>query len=117
MILLNIGEDTIYRDQKVIPDKIISALHLAGALPIDIQGDVSDSEYTYIVQIPRPLSEREVKDLAVVLDQEAVAYYDSHIDTGFLAGPNAKKWGPFNPDYFLLLDGSRLSEYRIRRAA
>jgi hypothetical protein len=113
MILLNIGEDT-NDGRKVLPDKVISALHLAGALPIDMTGHVSDTEYTYVIRIPRELSEREVKDLSLVLDQDAVAYWDGR--NGFLAGPYAAKWGKFNPDYFLTLTGDRLSD-TFRKAA
>jgi hypothetical protein len=30
-------------------------------------------------------------------------------DHGFLYGPQADKWGPFNPEYFLLPNGERLA--------
>lgn len=107
MPLLNIGEDT-NNGGKVTQEKVISALHLAGALPTDLHVWLSDSELTYVVEVPRELSQREVSDLAIVLDQDAIAYYYS--GQGFLAGPRASKWGPFNPDFFLLSDGQRLSE-------
>jgi hypothetical protein len=105
--LLNIGEDT-NTGGKVSADKVLAALHLAGALPTDIWGHVSDTEYTYVVEIPRALSEREVRDLAIVLDQDAVAQWNGvH---GILAGPRAKHWGPFDPARFLTLHGDRLSD-------
>jgi len=113
MVLLNIGEDT-NDGRKLMADKVIAALHLAGALPTDIWGHFSDTEFTYVVEIPRPLSEREVRDLSIVLDQDAVAQWDGR--EGILAGPKAAKWGPFNPDYFLTLTGERLSD-TIRKAA
>lgn len=108
MPLLNIGEDTNNGNGKLSIEKITAALHLAGALPTDISTHPSDSELTYVVEVPRELSQREVSDLAIVLDQDAIAYYYS--GQGFLAGPRASKWGPFNPDFFLLSDGQRLSE-------
>lgn len=117
MPLLNIGEDT-NDGRKLLPDKVLAALHLAGALPTDITGFVSDSEYTYVVKVPRELSEREVRDLAFVLDQDAVAYWQGgpYSGKGFLAGPNAAKWGPFDPTKFILLDGSRLSDIHYQAA-
>ncbi len=107
MILLNIGEDTA-TGQKVTVEKVLAALHLAGALPMDITGHFSDSEYTHIVRLPRELEGREVRELAIVLEQDAVAQWNDM--EGMLAGPRADRWGPFNPDYFLTLDGDRLSE-------
>ncbi len=107
MILLNIGEDTA-TGQNVTVEKVLAALRLAGALPMEINGHFSDSEYTHIVQLPRELSHRELRDLAIVLDQDAIAQWDGR--HGMLAGPRADKWGPFNPAYFLTLDGDRLSE-------
>lgn len=107
MPILNIGEDT-NDGRKLLPDKVIAALHLAGALPTEFTGHISDSEYTHVVKIPRELSEREVRDLAIVLDQDAIAYWDGR--KGFLAGPYASRWGNFNPLFFLQLDGSRLRD-------
>ena len=112
MPLLNIGEDT-NTGGKLSADKVLAALHLAGALPTNIWGDISDTEYTYIVEIPRVLSEREVRDLSIVLDQDAVAQWDGR--RGILAGPKAAAWGPFDPSRFLLLSGERLSD--VRKAA
>lgn len=119
MPTLNIGEDT-NDGRKLLPEKVIAALHLAGALPSDMSGHISDTEYTYIVEIPRELSEREVRDLAIVLDQDAVAYWDPYGDVGrskgFLAGPQAAKWGPFDASRFITLKGDRLSD-TFRKAA
>lgn len=114
MPLLNIGEDT-NDGRKLSLEKVVAALHLAGALPMDVTTHPSDSELTYVVEVPRELSTREVKDLSIVLDQDAIAYY--YDGAGFLAGPNAEKWGPFNPEYFLMLDGNRLSDYNRAVAA
>lgn len=117
MPLLNIGEDTT-DGRKVLPEKVLAALHLAGALPTEFTGYISDTEYTHVVKIPRELSEREVRDLAIVLDQEAIAYWQGgpYTGRGFLAGPSASKWGSFDPTRFLLLDGSRLSDIHYKAA-
>lgn len=44
------------------------------------------------------------------LDQDCIAVYHGLTGGGALVGPRADAWGPFNPEYFLLLDGRRLSE-------
>lgn len=117
MSLLNIGEDT-NDGRKVLPEKVLAALHLAGALPTEFTGHISDTEYTHVVKIPRELTKREVYDLALVLDQEAIAYWQGgpYTGKGFIAGPNADKWGGFDPTKFLLLDGSHLSDLHYNAA-
>jgi len=53
-------------------------------------------------------------------NQDAVvALYESGPDagTGFLAGPRAEAWSPFNPAYFLTLDGKTLAEENARDSA
>jgi hypothetical protein len=50
-----------------------------------------------------------LESLCQQLKQEAIAAYvvGRHgVEGGFLAGPKAQEWGPFNPEYFLKLDGS-----------
>lgn len=44
------------------------------------------------------------------LEQDCIAVYHELTGAGTLIGPRAAEWGPFNPEYFLLLDGRRLAE-------
>jgi len=44
------------------------------------------------------------------LKQEAIAFWLPDARVGSLVGPEAAKWGPFNPEYFLTLDGRKLSD-------
>lgn len=48
--------------------------------------------------------------VAEELEQDCIAVYREYTLGGALVGPRADAWGPFNPEYFLLLDGRRLSE-------
>ena len=48
------------------------------------------------------------------LDQDCIAVYRELTGGGALVGPRADAWGPFNPEYFLLLDGRRLSEVNAK---
>ena len=68
----------------------------------------SDTESTLVVELDRALLPAEGQRLAELLKQEAIA--EKHGDSGTLHGPMAEKWGPFNPDFFLKLNGARLSE-------
>ena len=49
-----------------------------------------------------------VDRLARKLGQDCIAVYYPEAGHGALVGPNAAKWGEFNPSFFLLRDGSRL---------
>ena len=48
--------------------------------------------------------------LAQAYGQDCVAAYVPLTGEGMLIGPQAAAWGEFNPEYFFLPTGSRLSE-------
>jgi len=75
-----------------------------------VKGDVhaSNTEPTFAAKITRPLTPEEANKLSVTLKQEAIVQV--HNGKGELYGPQAKNWGPFNPDYFLRPDGKKLNE-------
>ena len=52
--------------------------------------------------------------VAEELDQDCIAVYRGLTGDGALIGPRAAEWGPFNPEFFLLLDGRRLSEVNAK---
>ena len=47
--------------------------------------------------------------LSQILEQDCIAMYNLVTKEGALVGPRADKWGAFNPEFFLLPDGSKLS--------
>ena len=74
----------------------------------------SDTEKTLVV-VDVALKSGLAADLAqtaVDLRQDCIAccWQDAHGYRGQLFGPKAAAWGPFNPAFFLLADGSRLSD-------
>lgn len=71
----------------------------------------SDTEPTAVVCLAGTLDiahAAKIFDLAVELEQEAIACWDPYTQTGKVIGPKAESWGDFNPAFFLLSDGSRL---------
>jgi hypothetical protein len=74
----------------------------------------SDTEPTLVVEVENTSGEDvsyTVGQLAEMLGQDCIAVCElpAGPGCGLLAGPNADAWGEFNPEFFLLLDGSRLS--------
>lgn len=46
---------------------------------------------------------------ATALGQDCIAANNTDTEGGVLIGPDAAAWGAFNPEFFLLLDGTRLA--------
>ena len=70
---------------------------------------MSDSEPTLVIEVPASVSHATLNRLAHTFDQDAVAAYDVAKGEGKLSGPRASEWGTFNPDFFLIPGGYRLS--------
>jgi hypothetical protein len=58
-----------------------------------------------------------VSRLAQLLDQDCIAVYLPEREHGVLVGPRAAAWGPFDPAFFLMPDGSRLADRLMPAAA
>lgn len=73
----------------------------------------SDTEPTLVVEITAfdlPfLVWQQLNQIAHDLQQDCIAVYSLKTHKGALAGPRAAAWGPFNPEFFITLDGTRLS--------
>jgi hypothetical protein len=67
----------------------------------------SDSEPTLVAELAEGIAGDALEALSEALEQDCVAYVDSL--GGALYGPKADQWGPFNPAFFLTLDGERLA--------
>ena len=124
--LLNIGllESTLISDGRSIPAEValetvrrtVSAMFYFGGHVTAHAVHDSDSEPTLIVEVtttdPFHNRVRMLADaLCSQLRQEAIAIAELNADGcikwGDLRGPMADRWGSFNPEFFLLLDGSR----------
>lgn len=70
----------------------------------------SDSEPTLVIETASRVTLEALAALSVALDQDCIAAFNWDTKRGFMAGPKASLWGPFNADYFLTPGGVRLSE-------
>jgi hypothetical protein len=97
----NIGVGTALRE-----------LNSLGFAILAYAGHTSDTEQTLVVQVLHLGDFRDVGNhvyhLSVLLGQDCIAVIDNDDNEGTLIGPRADKWAPFNPAYFLNLDGTRL---------
>ena len=74
----------------------------------------SDTEPTLVAEVATRFATtitvlQPLYQVSEELKQDCIAVYRG-LTGGALVGPRADAWGPFNPEYFLLLDGRRLSE-------
>jgi hypothetical protein len=74
----------------------------------------SDTEPTLVIEVlPQSRSPflvlQALKATAADLQQDCIAVYRPKTGGGSLVGPKAAEWGPFNPEFFILPNGTRLS--------
>jgi len=97
--VLNIGLN-VNDGSTISAQTALSALKLAGAKVLSHTVRTSNTEPTLIAEIATPLSPEKATALSRTLKQDAIAQRLAD-GTGALYGPQAEKWGPFNPEYFL----------------
>lgn len=85
---------------------VMDVLRAEGIKTLHGSVHVSDSEPTLVVELPAPLEPVAAERLSSLLHQEAIAerFADG---SGTLHGPMADRWGPYNPAFFVMPDGSR----------
>lgn len=69
----------------------------------------SDSEPTVVVTFASP-TQKEVWQMAKMLQQDCIACYDARNWRGYLIGPNHASWGEFDPAMFFTSTGKRLAD-------
>jgi hypothetical protein len=92
------------------PQKIIKALKDEFGVGVENYKVVqSGTEPTFVPELTRPLTNKELYKLSELLEQEAIAAHTG--SKGMLAGPKAASWGgKFNPDFYLNQEGRTFSE-------
>ena len=117
-VILNIGCDSKVLG-KIPPMWVVSAARLQFINVIAHKVVQSDTEKTVVLHahIDGPQIERVVTHLCEVLKQDCIGVWAPAVARGDLVGPKAKEWGAFNPEFFFMLDGSRLSAPGAAKAA
>lgn len=81
----------------------------------------SETEITVVAEVERRgnilNTANAIFILAELLGQECIAVYNCSSAQGALIGPRADKWGDFNPEYFVMLDGRRMNQPALQVAA
>lgn len=117
-VLLNIGLESKTLG-KIGPVTAISAARLNWLKVIDSAVVQSDTEPTLVLEcdLATMLGTTDTfLKLANELGQECIAVYVPSFHMGALIGSHALAWGPFNPEYFFLLDGTRLQQPTAKAA-
>lgn len=118
-VILNIGLDGIHAEASFTngvrnPDAIarsLTAVQTARRLGFKIlQSKLlqSDTEPTVVARVEVANANWQVAELAQKLNQDCIAVWSEREQRGALIGDKAATWGEFNPEFFFLLDGSRL---------
>lgn len=111
-ITLNVGlkySDTCWlRGHHMPPSKAIAAIYSVGGNIRHHEEFESNTERTLVASLTKPLTREQLETLSNYLDQDCIAQHDGI--EGQLVGPKAEEWGPFNPDYFLTMDGQPLPD-------
>lgn len=118
-LILNIGLDDI-KEHVNSYGKTISprdvAINAVKTLNFKIKSIVdvqSDTEPTIVVSATHDGDAAVCASwLASQLNQDCIAVWLPVSDKGGLYGPDAAKWGEFNPEFFFMPDGARLSKVR-----
>jgi hypothetical protein len=109
--ILNIGLDV--NATRLLAAHVVKQLVVAADFVINADRLVeSDTEPTLVLDVTSlsgpSLTLAQLRALATDLEQDCIAVYRPKTGNGALVGPRADKWGPFNPQYFFNLDGTRL---------
>lgn len=104
--LVNIGLN-VPGGGSITADEAVESLERNGGDVVSRDEHVSDTEPTLVAGLAEPLTAEQAERVSRELKQESIAQKVG--DTGELYGPMADQWRPFNPDYFLMPDGTRAS--------
>lgn len=118
-VILNIGlngvpqeVDNVYSIGRKIPafETALTSVKCLNFKVITCAVVESDTEPTLVVRATHAGDVRVCTTwLAEKLNQDCIAVYIPSKNEGHLYGPRASEWGDFNPEFFFMLDGSRLS--------
>ena len=121
-VILNIGLDNApadlsYTNGRLNPLNARRAMQAAQAVRhngfeiISAKVFQSDTEPTLVVEATHTGLglDNTIDMLSAALKQDCIAVYYVDEQFGALIGPRADAWGEFNPEFFIMPDGSRLA--------
>lgn len=114
-VILNIGLESKTRNDLTVRG-VLDTLTFMGLVPVHYGIHQSNTERTMVVRVHTaelPVGvapSRAIFKASEALGQDCIAAYIPARDVGRLIGPRADAWGAFNPEFFLLSDGGRLSD-------
>jgi hypothetical protein len=121
LIYLNVGLKRNDNGKTLSHTFVKQVLRHLGLDVTDLQLFASDSEWTAVVTVCMPQKSYRLEQLvdaidpaAIFLKQDCIAVVRDIRNGGSLIGPKAQEWAPFNPTYFIMPDGRRLSEHLER---
>lgn len=97
----NIGAGTVLRDLASHDFKIERHAIVHSESEMTVVAEVDDND--------QPGTDNRIHMLSDVLGQDCIAVYNPLTREGDLIGSRAAAWGEFNPEFFVLADGSRLA--------
>lgn len=106
-ITLNVGLDT-NEGGSISAAQALAAIRMRGGYVRSHTLAESDTELTLIAILNNPMNPDKLHQLSVDLQQDCIAMAVG--SDGELYGPKAEAWGPFNPEYFLTITGTRLAD-------
>lgn len=115
-ILLNIGlagnGQTL--DEHLVSESVAELVNGVGSFCALVQSHTEPTLVVEFVTAELDAAGVSILDVADTIcrlwDQDCVALYHTGLRRGLLIGPRAAAWGPFNPNYFFLLDGRSLTD-------
>ena len=120
-LILNIGLD-VKATSQIAAHVALEIVKACGLLVGKHKVVQSDTEPTLVVEAstdPTVLAPFHAltHQIAADLQQDCIAVFipntDSAKSVGLLSGPRAAAWGEFNPEFFFLIDGSRLAAQKV----
>ena len=109
-VVANIGLRIDATGEVMKVETVLDACRDCGVIVIGKPAVVnSDTEPTMVLAIAAP-SSADVHDLSKQLQQDCIAVYDARNWRGRMIGPKPEAWGDFDPKFFFLSTGKRLSD-------
>ena len=105
---LNVGAERTWSLAQVC--RVLGANDFRVESSVEVNSDTEPTAVVVVSVFDLPfLAWAKLNQVSLDLKQDCIAAFNVDKQVGALIGPKAADWGPFNPAFFILPDGSRLS--------